>query len=551
MDRYDLVGKGLFPEVLPPCFEASDFRRAIRGFVPRLRERRFRRRSSELIQYSGTKHDGSRRHFATPNPVQYFHVCDFIHEHWGEIDASISSSPFVVSQPKIAPPNADRPVVIPSLSNLSNEASKKLRYSPIIVRADVSQFFPSIYTHVLSWAAHGRKESKFDQKPESKKNYFNNLDRFIQGCQSSETRGLAIGPDAFRIVAEFLAAEIDKRVHEEMGERLVGAARHVDDYFIGVLEESDARYALSILRQCLGEYRLQINDSKTKITNGLEPLNEVWAQRLRRRAAQIEAWDPFHSKGDLALELINFSAQLAHEQKTDSPVKIVLRALDEARIYNQSSRWKLLEPYLQRICFHHAHCIDYVFLLVVKRCAREGEIDSPGWEKCAKLLIERSMALGHEHEVVWSVWLLLCLRIEIGHDLVSELTDWHNQYVNCMLIWAFQNGRCNRKPKIRFGSKIPTEGHRWLEGLVARASGFAKSKFSGAFAEEFEHLASNKLCLVDLDTHMENMKPYQVSAISKTRYGYDAEDEDDVLDLFGFDDELDDELDEILGDPER
>ena len=545
VDRYELLGKGLFPETLPPCFEASDFKRALRGITPLLRERRFRKRSSELIAYNGTKHDGSRRQFGTPNPVQYFHVCEFIADNWDVIDAQIGSSPFVVSRPEIAPESADRPIVIPSLSNLSNEASKKLRYAPIIVRADVSQFFPSIYTHVIPWVAHSRDAAKADPDPASKEVYFNSLDKFIQGCQLSETRGIAIGPDAFRIVAEFIASEIDKQIHARMAGRLIGAARHVDDFFIGVMEEADARFALSVVRECLAEFRLQLNDSKTKISNGLEPLNEVWAQRLRRKCRDIRWQTHQHHKDDLALELLNFACDLATEQKSESAVKIVLRALDESKIYSQTSRWKLLEPYLQRICLHHPHSIDYIFLLVIKRVSSDLEIDKAGWKEVVGALVERNFALGHDHEIVWAVWLALTAKLELSDDEVRKFSELQNQYVNCMLIWSFQNSWIAHKPAIRFGGRISSEGGRWLEGLVARSTGYVRSRFSGAFSEEFEHLAKRKIVLVDLAAHLKEVKPITVSAISRTRYGYDSDEEDD--DPWGVGHYRDD-LDDLLAD---
>jgi hypothetical protein len=139
MDKYGLLGKGMFPETLPPCFDAGDLKRALRGIVPALRAKGLYKRSSELVPYNGTKHDGSRRWFATVNPIQYFPICEFISKHWFFMDQRISLSPFVVSKPRPANPDDDRPIIIPSLSNLTTEASDKLRYSPIIVRADISQ----------------------------------------------------------------------------------------------------------------------------------------------------------------------------------------------------------------------------------------------------------------------------------------------------------------------------------------------------------------------------------------------------------------------------
>lgn len=522
MDKYALLGKGLFPETLPPCFDGSDLKRALRGIVPLVRSRQFFRRSSELISFNGTKHNGARRWFATPNPVQYFYICEFIQKRWREIQQQIDRSPFVVSKPREAPASADRPVIIPSLSNLTTEASEKLRYSALIVRADISQFFPSVYTHILPWIAHGREPAKGDRAPQSTTIYFNALDYAIQHSQSGETRGLAVGPDAFRIAAEFIASDLDRKVAERCGDLIVGAARHVDDFFIGVMSEVDGLAVLSHLRHVLAEYHFQLNDNKTNIANGLEPLNELWAQDLRKEAE----FNKFFADESEIIRAISRATELSRSLGSDSPLKIVLRGIDKVRVYNQPT-WAAIEPYLQRICQHHSHCIDYVFLLVVKRFAhRPGELDEAAWSEVAAGLIRRHTALGHDHEVVWSLWLMITLGLNLPDDLLSELVAYDNSYVNSMLVSAYSDGRLERRPPLRYGSRIPSEGGRWLEVLVARCGGYSGGRFSGAFSEEFTHFANRRLKLVDWDTHVEKMRGAGVRAISRTRYGYDADDDE-------------------------
>lgn len=526
INKYQLLGQGLFPETLPPCFDAMDLKRALRGIVPTVRDRRFRKRSSPLVPYNGTKHDGSRRAFATPNPIQYFHVCEFMYENWDRIENKIKSSPFVVSQPKPANPDDDRPVLIPSLSNLTKEASEKLRYSPIIVRADISQFFPSVYTHAISWVAHGRDAAKADQNPESTANDFNSLDYFIQHCQNSETRGVAVGPDAFRVVAEFIASEVDNKLSDACGERIIGGARHVDDFFLGVATETDAQFVLSSLRSVLSEFHFQLNDTKTKITSGLEPLNEVWAQDFRK---EVSALSPYLSNADDWIRLIGKATALSADLMSSSPVKILVRAMDDQRIYRSFGGWQNIEPYLQRLCFHYSHALDYVFLLVVKRSALGLPLDKDGWKIVAESLINKHGALGHTHEVVWSTWLHLSLGNDMEDRLVSYLTGLESSYLHSLLVSAFAEGRLSRKPPMRYGSHISSDGGRWLDGLVARSAGFSKAKFSGDFSQEFTHLADKGLKLVDWDSHLAKMEDENENAISRTRYGYDSDDDDDFF----------------------
>ena len=61
----------------------------------------------------------------------------------------------------------ERAVKVPSLSELSSHASENLSYAPYILKADISQCFPSIYTHSIAWAAHGIEEAKLDTDPRS------------------------------------------------------------------------------------------------------------------------------------------------------------------------------------------------------------------------------------------------------------------------------------------------------------------------------------------------------------------------------------------------
>lgn len=162
-NRYALLQKGLFPETLPPCFTTVDLKRALRGIVPEVRRRELRRRSTDYVRYNGTKHDGSRRYFGSPNPISYFYVADFISRNWRIFDERFSSSPFSVSRPREGQDSDDRPIIIPSLSELTTEASRNIGHSPFILKTDIAQFFPSIYTHSISWLLMGSNARRLIQ----------------------------------------------------------------------------------------------------------------------------------------------------------------------------------------------------------------------------------------------------------------------------------------------------------------------------------------------------------------------------------------------------
>lgn len=521
---------GFFPEVLPPCFVSSDFRRAAHGIIGNLKNKKFHKgRQTNYIKYNGTKHDGNRRTYGTPNPISYFHICGFVADNWKTFENNFKQSPFTVSYPKAASDTDDRAIIVSSLSELSHQLSKKIKYAPYILKADVAQFFPSIYTHSIPWAAHGIDASKADQNYKSIKNRFNRLDFFVQNIQSKQTRGVLVGPDAFRVIAEFIACQIDKKLLDVAGKLIVGAVRHVDDFYIGVRSETDAVAVLSHLREVLQTFELQVNDSKTDILNGLTPIDDVWAQDLRSMPVpQFHFFsadmDDYIGDGDKdkVNRLLDHAFELSQKNKSESPIKMALRRLDQAKIYRTAS-WKFVEPKLQRMLFHFPHSLDYISLLVVKRFAIDQEIDREGWKEAAEQLIGQHLSFRHHHEIVWLLWLLLTCEIEISPHLITKLSSIPNGHIQSLLIKGFVDQRIDVRPDISLGSKLSSTDENWLVNLVSRSIGFTKASFGAALNQEFEHLADNSIELIDFDEHVRNVHERNTSAISRTRYGYDGD----------------------------
>lgn len=220
-----LLCRGLFPETLPPCFSSEDCKRAFRGLSQTLSSRKFRqKRNAPPILYDGTKHDWNRRLYSTPHPIPYFYICDFLNANWRTFEKQFGGSKYSISSIRPAQGDFARSIVVTPLSEVSSEVSKKIRFSPVVLKADIAQFYHSVYTHTLPWAAHGKDRCKVDRARDSTKNRFNRLDFFVQNGQSGQTRGILVGPDAYRVIAEFLAVRVDQELAKRAGALIVGAA---------------------------------------------------------------------------------------------------------------------------------------------------------------------------------------------------------------------------------------------------------------------------------------------------------------------------------------
>jgi hypothetical protein len=515
-----LIAKGYFPEVLPPCFDSEDLVRCFKGRIVDLESSKFRKRSSSYVRYSGTKHDGHRRAYGTVNPIPYFYLCSFISSNWRIFEKKFNSSNISLQNVRLARPKEDRAIVVPPLSELKERMSSKLRFSPFILKTDITQFFPSIYTHTISWVAHGYDIAKANQARDSNIATFNALDWAVQQCQSSQTRGVTVGPDAFRIIAEYIGCEIDRQLYERTGNLIVGGVRHVDDFYLGVRSEVDASVVLSHLRDILQTYELQINDSKTKIICGLDAVDDIWAQELRGLSLPI--WD---NKFSYALDKAH---EIAKTVGSHSPVKLILRRFDVAKCYTQDS-WCSIEPMLQRVLWHYGHCTDYVCLLLAKRVAIEKEIDTKGWSEAIAILIKRHLSFNQHHEMVWLLWVAFVCKLSLPDDLIVQVSGVHNSHIKALLIAAYEKTKLQLKPPIKLGNSLSTTDENWLQHLVGKSLGYTKAGFSGDFSEEFGHLAGQRLDLINFDKHILSIAAANRSAISSSKYGYDAQDEGEDL----------------------
>ncbi len=517
--RSSLLNKGFFPEVLPPCFVSTNLARSFNGFIKDVIGKQYHRRSSAYIRYSGTKHDGNRRYYGAVNPIPYFNLCDFIDKNWKEIDLKLQQSNFSISNIKLGKEEDDRAILVPSLSEVVSKLSSQIKHSPYLLKTDIAQFFPSIYTHSIVWVAHGRDAAKKDTSRNSKTVYFNSLDWFIQQCQNSQTRGVIVGPDAFRIIAEYLVSDIDNLLQRKVDNLIIGGVRHVDDYYLGVKSEFDSSIVLSELRDILQNYELQVNDSKTKLLSGLFPIDDVWAQELRSDRN-------YNSLIDKTNYLLDKAFDISNAIGSQSPMKLALRRLDKFELYNKNY-WSDFEPKLQRILFHFPHCLDYLCLLLAKRVAINKSIDKIGWKNIIHVILEKSIGAGHHHEIVWLLWVSFVCEIEVSQSLIARLCKINNSFVKSILIAAYKEGLCCNIDSIKLGSNLSTEDETWLQNIVGRSTGYTGAKFSGFYATEFEQLVTNGVRFIDFKKHMSLMADRHKEAISKSKYGYDADDDED------------------------
>ncbi|WP_444888281.1 RNA-directed DNA polymerase [Microbulbifer sp. JMSA008] len=151
----------------------------------------------------------------------------------------------------------------------SIEKSLDFKY---VFHTDVANFYPSIYTHSISWAIHKKEVAK---KPENRHNYDFigvSIDKAIQHMQNGQTNGIPQGSVLMDFIAELILgytdSELSKRLNA-LGIEDYHIIRYRDDYrvFTNTKEDNDTiAQQIALTLQDLG---LQLNASKTTSSEDL------------------------------------------------------------------------------------------------------------------------------------------------------------------------------------------------------------------------------------------------------------------------------------------
>lgn len=134
---------------------------------------------------------------------------------------------------------------------------------------DVSRCFNSIYTHSIEWSFRGKEFAKRNLGIKGTPTFESQFDRTIRHGNWDETHGILIGPEYSRIFAEIILGAADVKISravESLASRIV-IRRYVDDYFIFSNSTSDLDSATSAIADCLREFNLALNESKTSTTS--------------------------------------------------------------------------------------------------------------------------------------------------------------------------------------------------------------------------------------------------------------------------------------------
>src|SRR5262249_34271160 len=178
------------------------------------------------------------RNLQIPHPHAFAKLAGVVSQHFRRLLKKSGASPFSKSRPVygLGQERAIRTLFKPS--NLAREKTVSRAGATHLLKVDISQFYPSLYTHAVGWAV----DSKLRQRKywKNTKLLGKQIDQLLMDLQGKVSQGIPIGNDISFLLAELVLAQIDRslKLRPKQG------CRWYDDYEIPCSSRTEAEEIL-------------------------------------------------------------------------------------------------------------------------------------------------------------------------------------------------------------------------------------------------------------------------------------------------------------------
>ena len=371
--------------------------------------------------FSAPRTTTSRRLLALPHPTSQLALSLIITRHYDEIRAVIERSNITLYNTAFGP-TEKRAFTGLDFKARGERESQILARCPVIMMADITNFFHTIYSHSLPWAVLGKEHVKDIRESGDKaakemleEHWASQLDLAIQRGNSRETFGIPVGPDTSRIVAEVLLSGIHS--NEVFGKVVDGrlAYRLVDDFFIGFEDEGTARRCQDALRRSLWDYNLHLNESKTRIVHASTVFDNGWKYEIDNFPIQIKS--PAEQR-EAVRRLLEIALQHCNARQDAQPATFFCRRLFSMQIVLDNVPFIL--DCMLRMARDFTVCLKFAVQFITQyRSLLLGSASLKVIERWAQVILETHASRGHDLEVSWVLVVFGVLGLPVNRSLIK------------------------------------------------------------------------------------------------------------------------------------
>ena len=467
----NLIEKGMFPQELPPPFNTKLLARFMNP--KRAKTLPFRTikktRTSKIELYNLARSGTLRRELALINPVHFSFLGKTIVDHWTKLHQACMGSKLTLTRPSLTD----------SLRAISREHSLDIRavkraelrsQGRYLLIADVIRFYPSIYTHSVGWALHGKAVTKRNR---SRSLLGNEIDEQIRNCQDGQTNGIPVGPDTSFLIAEILLSKVD----QALSKNRIKGFRYVDDYELVFDSETDALNALSRLERALLEFELHLNPFKTKVLALPQRIEEPWIAELKGADLSPKA-DNFRSQ---IFRFFDQAFELARSHPSENILNYAAGRI--ANIRGWQTDYELVEDLLIQCARVEAGALPLVLNTILRSGKTTPGRSSKRRDLLFRLILEHAPQR-HSSEVAWSLWACIVFKFRLTTKVGRAVLTMEDSVCALLLLHAQSLGLMQSPQDTdSLKSVMKTEelyGNRWLLAYEADVKGWLTSSQGAA-----------------------------------------------------------------------
>ena len=220
--------------------------------------------------------------------------------------------------------------------NEQQSLASSLDYSRIL-HSDVSDCYGSLYTHSISWALHGRPESKRNRG--TSKLFGNLLDKLVGAGRSGQTNGIAQGSVLMDLIAELVLGYVDRQISADLeGKGEFRVLRYRDDYRIFTTSDEMGESVLQVISKNLLQVGMKLGVAKTvthqnvvagsikqdKLAGiGLQGLDRMNAKTMQKELLRLHAFGlQFPNSGALRRLVSEFHSRISEDNERPDNLEV-------------------------------------------------------------------------------------------------------------------------------------------------------------------------------------------------------------------------------------
>jgi len=465
-----IIARGYLPKELPPAF-TSEICGSVLSNNPSALPNGF---TSGGQPTKNTEHNllhrGSlRRRLGIPNPIHFFRLASFVVDNWDLLTNITAESHISLSTPfwQESPRAIDStPNIFEERNNRSAHIRSKSRY---VLKADINQFYHSIYTHSISWAIHGKSIAK--ERKDDRTLLGNALDRLVRASQDGQSIGIPIGPDTSLLIAEIILSANDVELRKK---GIKNAFRVIDDYEFGCESLSEAESTRETLQEVLYGYQLTLNSDKTYIIELPVAIESLPISQLRGH--QFSPDNELRQRNEI-MHYFDQAFAFALQYPDDAILKYGVSRLCGIEVLE--AHWRLFQDLLLQCVIVDPSTLEFVLNQLVRYRDNGYSLDLDHIREVFNMVIRRHTSLGHGSEVAWALWGLIVLGVSISDDNASRVACMNDSIVAILMLDAKAKGLVSSSIDFNhFESYMTTTelyGDQWLLAYEANAKGWLPS----------------------------------------------------------------------------